>query len=225
MIPARCTQAPKYEHIASQLKHSILTGELLPGDKLPSEAEICSTYGVSRSSARGAISALAAQGLVETRKGSGSFVLEQCTSDPALCLQKINRIDLFEFRRILETESAGLAAQRADDTAIAHMRRLAILMQESSSKADIALYDGKFHLALAQASHNSAILQIFKLLQDSFSKMFYQNVCIMGSEGYLYHLKIISAIESRNSDLAREYMQEHLDRAVEKTSMINYNIP
>lgn len=54
--------------------------------------------------------------------------------------------------------------------------------------------------------------------------MFYQNVCIQGSEGYIYHLKIVSAIEVRNSDLAREYMREHLDNTIEKTTMINYKL-
>ena len=214
----------KYECIVNQIKHSIMSGALLPGDKIPSEMEICSAYQVSRSSARSAISALAAQGLVETKKGKGSFVRAQYEPSPTLSLREISRIDLFEFRRILETESAGLAAQRADDQAIAQMRELAIAMQKSSDMADIALHDAKFHLAIAQACRNTAILQIFKLLQDSFSKMFYQNVCILGSEGYIYHLKIVSAIEVRNSDLAREYMREHLDNTIEKTNMINYKI-
>lgn len=214
----------KYEYIANQLKQSILTGTLLPGDKLPSESEICSTYNVSRPSARNAIGALAAQGLVETKKGKGSFVRTQHEPSPTFSLQEISRIDLFEFRRILETESAGLAAQRADNKAIAHMRELAMAMRNSSDTADIALYDSKFHLALAQASQNTVILQIFKLLQDSFSKMFYQNVCILGSEGCIAHLKIISAIEVRNSELAREYMREHLDNTIERTNLINFEI-
>lgn len=214
----------KYEYIANQLKQSILTGTLLPGDKLPSEAEICSTYCVSRPSARNAISALAAQGLIETKKGKGSFVRTQYEPSPTFSLQEVSRIDLFEFRRILETESAGLAAQRADDRAIAQMRELAFAMRDSSTTADTALYDAKFHLALAQASQNAVILQIFKLLQDSFSKMFYQNVCILGSDGCIGHLKIISAIEVRNSELAREYMREHLDNTIEKTNMINYEV-
>ena len=217
-------ETAKYEYIANQLKHSIISGTLHPGDKLPSEAEICHLYGVSRSSARGAISALAAQGLIETKKGKGSFVCTQQEPSPMICLQEISRIDLFEFRRILETESASLAAQRADEAAITQMRELAVKMQESTDMSDIALYDAKFHLSLARASRNSAILQVFKLLQDSFSKMFYQNVCIQGSEGYIYHLKIVSAIEVRNSDLAREYMREHLDNTIEKTTMINYKL-
>lgn len=212
----------KYEYIANQLKQSILSGALLPGDKLPSESEICSTYCVSRPSARSAISALAAQGFVETKKGKGSFVCTQHEPSPTFSLRDVSRIDLFEFRRILETESAGLAAQRADGKAITHMRELAIAMRDSSNTADIALFDAEFHLALAQASQNTVILQIFKLLQDSFSKMFLQNVCVLGSEGYTCHLKIVSAIEVRNSDLAREYMREHLDTTIEKTNMINY---
>ena len=76
-------ETAKYEYIANQLKHSIISGTLHPGDKLPSEAEICHLYGVSRSSARGAISALAAQGLIETKKGKGSFV---CTQQEPLSL-------------------------------------------------------------------------------------------------------------------------------------------
>lgn len=215
----------KYETIAQQIKSKIQDGTLQPGQKLPSEAELCRQYAVSRLSVRSAIGMLAAQGLVQTFQGKGSFVLEQPQPDSAVHLfqgKYISRTDFFELRRILETESAGLAALRADRQTIQRLRELSFQMQRAQSEDEIAEADEQFHLLLAQATQNLAIAGIFQMLEPYFCAMIMQNVGILGADGFTAHLKIVAAIEARNSELAREHMYEHLNYTMEKTSMLNY---
>ena len=168
---------------------------------------------------------LAAQGLVQTFQGKGSFVLEQPQPDSAVHLfqgKYISRTDFFELRRILETESAGLAALRADRQTIQRLRELSFQMQRAQSEDEIAEADEQFHLLLAQATQNLAIAGIFQMLEPYFCAMIMQNVGILGADGFTAHLKIVAAIEARNSELAREHMYEHLNYTMEKTSMLNY---
>ncbi len=214
----------KYEAIARQIKLKILDGSLRPGQKLPSEAELCREYEASRLSVRSAIGMLAAQGLVQTFQGKGSFVLE-LPADGAAHLfqgQYISRTDFFELRRILETESAGLAAQRADRETVKRLRELSFQMQRAEQEDEIAEADEQFHLLLAQATQNLAISAIFQTLKPYFRAMMTQNVAVLGSDGCAAHLKIVAAIEARNSDLARQHMYDHLNHTMEKTSMLNY---
>ena len=214
----------KYEAIARQIKLKILDGSLRPGQKLPSEAELCRDYEASRLSVRSAIGMLAAQGLVQTFQGKGSFVLE-LPADGAAHLfqgQYISRTDFFELRRILETESAGLAAQRADRETVKRLRELSFQMQRAEQEDEIAEADEQFHLLLAQATQNLAISAIFQTLKPYFRAMMTQNVAVLGSDGCAAHLKIVAAIEARNSDLARQHMYDHLNHTMEKTSMLNY---
>ena len=215
----------KYEAIAQQLKQKIQDGSLAPGQKLPSEAELCLEYEASRLSVRSAVGMLAAQGLVQTFQGKGSFVLEQPQSDSAAHLfqgKYISRTDFFELRRILETESAGLAAQRADRQTIQRLRELSFQMQRAESEDEIAEADEDFHLLLAQATQNLAIAGIFQMIKPYFRSMMTQNVTVLGADGCTAHLKIVAAIEARNSALAKEHMYEHLNHTMEKTSMLNY---
>lgn len=215
----------KYEAIAQQIREKIQNGVYSAGQKLPSEAELCREYGASRLSVRSAIGQLAAQGLVETFQGKGSFVCQRAQEDSAGQLfqgSAISRTDFFELRRILETENAGLAAQRADRETIARLRELAFAMQRGEQESEIAEADEQFHLLLAQATKNPAIAGIFQMLRPYFQSMMAQNVSVLGADGCTAHLKIVAAIEARNSALAKERMSEHLNRTMERTSMFTY---
>jgi len=211
----------KSESVAAQIKSSIAGGEWKPGGRLPSESELCRRYAVSRLTVRNAVGMLAAQGLVETFQGKGSFVCESRAEPDAFLDARISRMDLFEFRRIFETESAGLAAQRADRAVIERLRDATSRMERAQSGAEIAACDQEFHMLLARATRNEVMIRIFDLLKESFWRMFQQNVSVLGTEGCKAHRKIVAAIEGRNSDLARQYMAEHLNLTMEKTSMLN----
>lgn len=213
----------RYEEIAQSLRARIFDGTYRPGQKLPSEAALCREFSVSRLSVRSALGQLAAQGLIETHQGKGSFVRTRA-EESGLLFQgaPISRTDFFELRRILETEIAGLAAQRAGREIIDRLRELSFQMQRAERQAEMAQADEAFHLLLAEATQNAAIRTVFQMLRPYIHTMMVQNVSVLGADGCAAHLKIVAAIEARNSELAKQHMAEHLNRSMELTNMLNY---
>ena len=215
----------KYEEIAGRLKERIVSGAYRPGQKLPSESELCREFSASRLSVRGALGQLSAQGLVRTQQGKGSFVCPRASEEEAALPfpgASISRTDFFELRRILETEIAGLAAQRAGQETIDRLRELSFQMQRAEKQAEMAEADEAFHLLLAEASQNAAIRAVFQMLRPYIHTMMVQNVSVLGADGCTAHLKIVAAIEARDSELAKAHMAEHLNRSMQQTNMLNY---
>src|SRR5678816_3520719 len=117
------------EEVVAQLREMIHTGELRPGDRLPPERDLAKLLGVSRPTLRAGISSLAAVGVLQPRRGAGTFVVE-AEGSPALdssplrlmaALQRFTPAEMFEARRSLEMAIAGLAAERATGDQMASM--------------------------------------------------------------------------------------------------------
>lgn len=208
------------DSVFEYLKSSVVSGKWKPGDKIPSEKELCETLDVSRVSVRAAINRMAGIGLLESKRGGGTFVCKCSAVDslnlflPFVALDQVDRISMLEFRRIIEVESAALAAMRASAEMVDQMRVLNRLMENAESIEDTAKYDLEFHYAIAVATCNSAIIKVMEILSDVFNCMFRENVENLGKRGVEYHDMIINAIEMRNHDLARKYMSEHIQNTV-----------
>nr|GFC89790.1 hypothetical protein [Tanacetum cinerariifolium] len=115
------------QELVTELSERIRSGALKRGDKLPTESAIMEEQGVSRTVVREAISRLQASGLVETRHGIGTFVLDTPSPsgfriDPATIVTLRDVLAILELRISLEVESAGLAAQRRSTEQLADMR-------------------------------------------------------------------------------------------------------
>jgi GntR family transcriptional regulator, transcriptional repressor for pyruvate dehydrogenase complex len=146
------------QHVVAGLKDKILSGELGPGAKLPSEAELIEEYAVSRTVVREAVSRLQAEGLVETFQGRGSFVLavpepSSFTLETSAIRSHHDVLAMVDFRIGVETEAAALAASRVTPTAgaaitAAHESFTAV-GHEGAVEADFA-----FHRAVAAATDN-----------------------------------------------------------------------
>jgi GntR family transcriptional repressor for pyruvate dehydrogenase complex len=155
--------------VASTLENRILEGSLKPGDKLPSERELAIELGVSRPSLREAIQRLAAKGLLKTRHGGGTVVTDRLEAHFAEPWQQMLQghptlqRDLLEFRQMLESQAAALAAERATDVDIAALdaayARLDAQYEVDQLEANIDA-DVAFHQAVAEASHNVMIGQL-----------------------------------------------------------------
>lgn len=212
------------DKIAEQIKESINSEVWLPESKLPSEKQLCEMYGASRVSIRSALQKLSGEGLVETLKGKGTFVCsapsEHKHNDLITfsILNKADLINLFEFRMIIEVESAYIAALRANTTIIQALNDSAIKMRDAVTNEDAAKYDAEFHRLIAEATCNPVIIKMFNLLKDAYNQMFYHNVSLLGSLGAKAHMKIITAMEMRNGELAKKYMTEHLNDTMEQTA-------
>ena len=144
--------------VVAGLKDKILAGDLAPGAKLPSEAELIEEYAVSRTVVREAVTRLRAEGLVETQHGRGSFVLavpeaSSFSVESSAIRTHADVMAMLDFRIGVESEAAALAAAHhtaADESAISEaMTGFIRAGHEGAVEADFA-----FHLAIARATRN-----------------------------------------------------------------------
>ncbi|MFZ3130268.1 MAG: GntR family transcriptional regulator, partial [Desulfosporosinus sp.] len=108
-----------YEQIVDQIGLLVAEGQLKPGDRLPSERELVEQFQVCRAAIREAISALEMMGLIEVRAGEGMYIRQENIDSGVaplawmLFIEKDTDLELYEVRKILEVQAAGLAAERA----------------------------------------------------------------------------------------------------------------
>lgn len=215
--------------VVAQLTEHIRSGELNPGDKLPTETEIMAEQGVSRSVVREAISRMQAAGLVETRHGIGTFVLPPAPPimgiDPATVVTVRDVIALLELRIGLETEAAGLAAARRTEPQLAEVRAaLAALQQAARRGEDTVELDQRFHLAIAQASGNEyfrAILQhlganIIPRARINSARLTHADPVAYMEQVGREHEQIVDAIARGDAESARAAMRLHIGNSRER---------
>ncbi|MFB4282307.1 MULTISPECIES: FadR/GntR family transcriptional regulator [unclassified Nonomuraea] len=158
------------DRVEGELRRAIGDGTWQPGDLMPAEGDLAGRYEVSRTVVREAISRLRAAGLVETRRGRGSFVLarpaaQDFTHSVGTVRSLDDRLHLLELRRGIEVEAAALAAARATPAALAAvdaaLRRMATVR---GSASDAVEADFAFHRAIAVATGNRFYLDLLDAL-------------------------------------------------------------
>jgi len=219
--------------IQIEIEKSILQKKYLPGDKLPTEKEMCEMFGVSRTALREAIQMLSIQGLVSIRKGSGIYVSEfdsdhaikpmsrylQMNLNDALILQVV------EVRKMFEPQIAWMAARNRDEADV----KFLVKTVEDLKQSDIldserqGQIDQDFHMRICEAAKNPIIpLQmdpIFRLMPQ-IRTIVYQTVDTALSEAVEFHERILGAIKDQDADRAREAMMGHLAVAEEHSYKI-----
>lgn len=210
------------QHVVAGLKDKILRGELAPGAKLPSEAELIEEYAVSRTVVREAVSRLQAEGLVETFQGRGSFVLavpepSSFTLETSAIRSHHDVLAMVDFRIGVETEAAGLAASRVTPAAGASItaahESFTAAGHEGAVEADFA-----FHRAIAAATDN----RFYVDLLDSLGPMMIMLPRTRLGDEYTMtdsthvervqreHDNVAAAILAGDADTARAAMRLHL---------------
>lgn len=204
--------------IAETLLSAINEGRLTPGEQLPIEIELAKQLGVGRTSLREAIQKLKAFGVLEVRKGVGTFIVEGNRMEPVHSFVKwcaeneFEVTELFEARMSLEIAAAGLAAERATSDDIA---RLHAASQAHRSAAEIdALIDTdeRFHDALVLAAHNSLINQLYSMLVPGLREFRRMSLAIPASahRSGTTHDAIANAIASHDPVASRRAAVTHL---------------
>jgi DNA-binding FadR family transcriptional regulator len=150
--------------IASKLRRQILQGELVPGQQLPGHRELAALFSVSVGSVREAISMLISSGLVETRAGRGTYVVDggempqAATVGPPLTRSEVE--ELIEAREVIELQLASLAAERASAEQVEKLRLCVDVMEAAAANPDdYPDADVEFHLALAEAAGNRYLVR------------------------------------------------------------------
>lgn len=205
--------------IVEQLKDLIIQGELRPGDRLPPEIDLAKKLGVSRPSVREALRALTALGLIE-RSHEGTFVRpdeHKLFVEPfsyLVTLKKITFSELFETRRALETELAGLAAERADADDIQKMRLALERMANHADESDVFVASNvAFHMAVAEAAKNRVLCQMWHAVRGEIVQTQLQGACLseVVQQSIGDHERILKAIQQRNRTKAIRAMTRHLN--------------
>lgn len=220
----------KRESLSSQLKNELRQkiegGTYNPGDKIPTEGELCAEYGVSRTVVREAVASLHADGLLSPRQGVGVFVNETLTLRPFAismlpdaAVREI--VHILELRLSIELEASAMAATRRtekqlEDIRTAHNRIEAL---ESLDGANSGQLDFNFHKMIARAANNP----FFEKLLDFLGPQIIPRLRIHAGDGdamrrkwQAEHLALIAAIEQGNAEAAREAMRIHLSDSLER---------
>ncbi|MGE6793464.1 FCD domain-containing protein [Pseudomonas guineae] len=218
------------DDIVSQLETMILEGTLKVGERLPAERVLAEQFGVSRPSLREAIQKLAAKGLLVSRHGGGNFVaqtLGSTFSDPLLHLLESNpeaQRDLLEFRHTLEGSCAFYAAQRATELDRQRLSEAFAALQDCYSRsgkvtrAEEGAADARFHLAIAEASHNAVLLHTIRGLFDLLKRNVVTNIGGMYAQRdetrdmlIEQHRGLYQAIIEGSAEEARTLSNRHID--------------
>jgi DNA-binding FadR family transcriptional regulator len=210
-----------YEHIVSQIEGAIREGRLARGERLPTERELAETFGVSRAVVREAIRVLGAIGLVESRQGSGLYVRNDPipTVTRAFILsvspdaESVDR--LFEFRLVLESEAARLAATRRTDDDLARMQTALDLCDPDDESPDWERFgesDSGLHLAIAHAGGNPYLevaIATAREMQRDVVNLFADHPGSMRL-AVGHHRELVDAIARGDPAAAGEAMASHI---------------
>lgn len=214
------SRATLSEQVAKRLAARIVAGDWEPGEKLPSELELCKAFNVGRSSLREALTSLAFIGLIRVRAGGGSFVAEQPSAyftsswlSGGLLTNKKALADFVEARLILETEVAALCAERITQQELVEMELLLRRMETAvHDPKEFATFDLSFHLAVGKAAKNEVLNTILSGVREQTMELISKSLLLEeGMENALRgHAKIIQAFRQHSSAKARDAMRHHL---------------
>ncbi len=212
-----------YEEIVAQIKDLIAKGGLNPGDRLLSERELAEKLAVSRASVREALRTLELMGLVEIRTGEGTFVREASTDAfvhplaAILALERGTFHQVYEVRRIIESACAHLAAERVTPKELMEMEAALRQMEEDMDQGRLGdLADTRFHLAIAEATHNPILATLMQTISDSVHQV------VKSARRKLFetpgnaqqllqqHWQIFYSIRDRKGNEALNHMFQHL---------------
>ncbi|OJW02442.1 MAG: hypothetical protein BGO47_12085 [Microbacterium sp. 67-17] len=204
--------------IAEQIYAAVQAGTLAPGEQLPIETELARQLGVGRTSLREAIQKLRAMGVIEVRKGLGTFIVDSSRIDPVHSFaqwaaeNKFEVTELIETRLAVETTAAGLACERATETDLARLREANNSHRNAVGVDDLVKYDEEFHGALVSASHNSLLTRMYSMLVPSLREFRRLSLAIpaSASRSSKSHEEIIDAIEARDPIRSRNETVKHL---------------
>ncbi len=217
--PEKATLLPlppvdRVQQVISALADYIQRSGLKPGDRLPAERELMAALAVGRSTVREVISHFQALGVVEARKGSGTYLLRAisgATIHMPLTLDTRHLRDALlqtlEVRRGIEVEAGMVAARRRTDgdlvnieTKLNEMERVH-LAKGTSGPEDLA-----FHLAIYDATHNPLFRQLLEQMREAFERFWEKpfDRPDFARRSFPYHRTLFDAIASQDPDAARE---------------------
>lgn len=219
------------DQVAQRLVALVQSGQWAPGCRIPAERQLAQQLNVSRSSLREAVQTLVSQGLLVSKRGAGTYVQAQSQAfllsdcfEPLASLLSSDpeaRHDVLEARIALEASTAWHAALRAKPCDQDRIRRAFDVMVQHQKNGDrdlSAKADARFHLAIAEASHNVVLLRVMHSLfevvlstvEQSRRTMFTSAVNDSLETLTKQHYGLMQAIFDGNAESARAIVEDHL---------------
>lgn len=216
------------QRIERTIENAIREKKLVAGDKLPTEREMCESFGVSRTALREALRRLSARGLISIHKGSGMYVSEMNIEDAIKTLNLYYDLkfdenllsQIIEVRQLFEPELAGLAALNRTDENLAEMQEnLAEFIRcnpdDTQKEADL---DNRFHQIITKSTANPIMQVTMEPIYSLLPRMrnyIYGNIDGEKDNTLRYHQEIMEAITKQDPSAANRVMRDHLHRTRE----------
>ncbi|MDR3552911.1 MAG: FadR/GntR family transcriptional regulator [Clostridia bacterium] len=211
-----------YENIVNQFMDMIRTGELKPGDKLPTERELAAQLNVSRTAIREALRSMELMGLIDSKVGSGTYIremtLDKLLDSFASVLTTNDRmnIEMLEVRLLLEVEIARRAARKNGEGHIAALEKSISIMEDEIRKGKLGLEgDNAFHTELAKAADNLAMISLLGLCDELLASTRKAALKALPDPkiGLMQHREILEAVRGGDVEKAGSLMRNHLETA------------
>lgn len=196
------------EQVIAELRNQITSGEWPVGSRIPTEPELVEQLGVARNTVREAVRALAHNGLLDIRQGSGTYVV--ATSELAGVMHRrfadADPRHIAELRSTLESSAAELAAERRTERDLKQLDALLVRREEAWESGDAEAFvtaDATFHLAVVAASHNDVMTAMYADLGEVLRDWLREDVGEkLTPETYMDHARLVDAIRSGDAEAA-----------------------
>lgn len=210
--------------IIETFKQALISGELKPGQRLPSEAELVKQFGVGRSAIREAMKILQALGVVRIQQGNGTYIVDEPSPtmlNPlifAMLLETGMSSNLVELRRLMEIGYCELAAQHATEADWDTIEAAALAHADYARQPDpdiehLARLDLEFHRAILNASHNALVIQLGHAIEELFfaaMRNTYLAITDNFEQSIRFHREIIDAIRAADPTQIHQAIEDSL---------------
>lgn len=218
-FPARRTErVSATDQVVERIKLAVRHGELSLGDRLPNESIMAEQLGVGRSTLREAIKILTAFGVVESRQGAGTYIVDKSAQNffefMGFFPSEENDVNYLELRRVLEVGNITTIYSKIDEDELQKLDKLVAIMNQPHRIDEYVDADLSFHRTLIAHMNNPMLIQLNDMLaylrNELLNRIFYYPEIV--EDAYIEHGRIVAALRSRNLEECVAAVNYHLDK-------------
>jgi GntR family transcriptional repressor for pyruvate dehydrogenase complex len=213
-----------YDFVIEQIK----SRKWNPGERIMTEMELCEMLNVSRIAVREALGQCSALGILEKRKGSGTYVCEINISNilrnivPLMTLNHLDILDVLKFRLWFEPGNVVEFVRRCEQKDIDELETTYEQMYKERKSKDFHVADYKFHEIIAKGTGNPIVIAVNEMLTGVLlSSQEMINLAVGPEIGLMYHKDIIKVIKNRDSQMASLLMKRHIEATINAVKSAN----
>jgi DNA-binding FadR family transcriptional regulator len=218
------TRRKLVDEVLEQLRNKIVAGHYKSGDRMPTEPELMNQFGVGRSTVREAVKILVHADILEVKQGAGTFVKSPDNAGSQLekTMREAGMQHIYEVRKMLDLEVSTLAAARRTDRDLRNMRTMLDQRNkalQSGSYSKFVESDIAFHLAIAEATHNELLIEMYRTFSGALRGVLSQLIVDVNlfDDSTSIHEQLYEAIVNQNGEEARMFTLLNLKGAAKQS--------